>query len=251
MHTGPAALRGQGPRAGFSLVELLVVIGIITLLVTLLTVAVVAVKRYWERTEARLAMQQMAAGFTSLKREYDLDPGAPLAVWGGGRVAAGTAEFTDPGRDFAAAGIGPGDEVLVLTPEIQFRRAVTARTGNVLTLAGAPFPATRNDLVYFVIRSGDGQWPEIQPDRELDPRNPAWAAGFTPHVNTRGIRQFDPTARRIRDGRFRDPWGTPYGYRLAPGPEAVAEQLFSAGPDAKPGTADDLVQPVTEVPFKP
>jgi hypothetical protein len=121
----------------------------------------------------------------------------------------------------------------------------------VLTLAGAPFAAEAKDLTYFIIRSAGGQWPEVQPDRELDPKNSAWATSFTPHVNTRGMKQFDRMARRIRDGRFRDPWGAPYGYRLLPGPDAVTEQLFSTGPDLKPGTADDLVQPMTEIPFKP
>jgi len=44
----------------------------------------------------------------------------------------------------------------------------------------------------------------------------------------------------IAEESLKDPWGTDYHYRLAPGADLVPFKLWSNGPDRKDGTDDDI-----------
>jgi prepilin-type N-terminal cleavage/methylation domain-containing protein len=237
-------------RRGFTLVELMVTIVIIAALISLVSVGIVAVLRYLERSRARLSMQGMSAGLVSLKKDYELGTGLPLGVYTNGRTARGTTEFTDEDRDFSAEGVGVGAEILIIsTPN--FRRKVTGHDSNVLTLDGPPFAESGRELAYFVIKPGGERHPRIQPVRELDPKGKAWASSFTPHLNSRKTKYFEYRAERVQNGFFRDPWGRPYVYELTLGQGVVIERFYTAGRDGKPGTGDDLEQVASTVPFKP
>jgi prepilin-type N-terminal cleavage/methylation domain-containing protein len=238
-------------RRGFSLVELLVVIGIIALLLTMLTAGIVAVKRYQARAEAALTMKEMAKSFAAMKKAYDFGLDLPVGVYVGGETTSGTTDFTDPRATFAAEGVGAGDELLLLEGAAQGSRKVTGRTGNVLHLAGAPFAKSERSLAYFIVGASGENCPRVYPAKELHPNMNAWRSSFTPHLNTRRASFFDVPARKVRDGWFRDPWGTPYAYRLVPRKDVIAELLLSAGPDRKFGTADDIEELLAEVPFTP
>lgn len=249
---GDKGIRSNRNRSGFSLLELLVVIGIIALLVTMLTAVIMHIRSGTvPQAKAKLTMKGMNAGFTNLKENHSFPASLPVGVNVSGETRKGTTDFADPRVDFATDGIGAGDEVFILEGTAQGRRKVTGRTGNVLHLAGASFGASERSLGYFVIRANGEGYPRIYPAKELRPSMRAWRASFTPHLNKRKGTFFDIRAKDVRDGWFRDPWGTPYAYRLVPRKDVIAELLVSAGPDRKVGTPDDIEETLAEVPFTP
>ncbi|MHC4914279.1 MAG: prepilin-type N-terminal cleavage/methylation domain-containing protein [Planctomycetota bacterium] len=240
-----------GRSRGYTLVELLVVIGIIAMLTTMLTVGIIAVKRYRAIVEARLAMDNMQLGVTSLRQAQDWGQGTPLGVLVGARVAAGSNDLVHDGRDFAADGVSAGDRVFILGGAGALSREVTAVAGPTLTVDGASFTKSERDLEYFLILASGEPLPRVHPVRELDPANKAWASEFTPLVNHRKKRYFDCPADDVRDGWFRDPWGNPYACEPAPRGKVVVERLFSRGPDGKPGTPDDIERVLSEISLAP
>jgi prepilin-type N-terminal cleavage/methylation domain-containing protein len=241
------AARGRG---GFSLLELLVVIGILALLIGMVTTVIIGVKDHQRRAEAKLTLQEFSKGMISLKMGCNIDPGTPVGVFGGGQTSAGTTDFTDLRRDFAADGIAVGDELFILDGAAQGKRTINGLAGKVLSLSGASFTKSERSLTYFLIKSSGEAYPLIHPARELHPTNTAWAGSFTPHLNHRKIPYFNCPAGKVRDGWFRDPWGTPYAYGFDQDGGAIIERLVSAGRDRKFGTDDDIEKSVAEIPFE-
>lgn len=64
--------------------------------------------------------------------------------------------------------------------------------------------------------------------------------GQVPRSLNELLEKDEPTGEALMASIPDDPWGTPYGYRVQ-GPDEYT--ITSAGPDRKPGTADDLRWP--------
>ncbi len=234
---------------GFTLVELMVVMAIISILITMVVTGIWGARRHFAKVEAKLTMKNMHVGLTSLKRNADYDPMTPIGVWTGGRTGKGATSFTDPDRDFGADGISAGDTVYILSGADTGERSVTAVSVSTLTLDGANFTADELSLDYFIIKDGGEAYPEIDLAKELDPTNKAWSATFTPHLNGRKRRYYPCKDKRIKNGEFQDPWGHPYVYSLKRDDDVIIEKIGCAGIDGLPGTKDDIEEVITEIPF--
>ena len=171
--------RMRATSAGFTLLELLTVMTIISLLVGLSLPVYSAFSRHREIVKAENDMSQAAMAVKMLKDEYDYDD--------------------------------------VLGIDVK---------GNIIN--------TLDEAIFM----------------ELDPRNAAWQATYTPYLNSRKKQYFPLKAQHIKkvgvDVKVVDPWSNPYQYRVVE--ETVGdttyfvEKIWSWGPDKKDGTNDDIVR---------
>lgn len=203
-----------------------------------------------------MTMKDMHIGLTSLKRNCEFDPMTPFGVHADGEVERGSNRFSAAGRDFRAARIAPGARLYILEALLYVRsdedargRIVAAVDGDTLTLKGRKFTADGKKLEYFIVRADGSNWPEIDLAKELHPTNPAWAEDYVPHLNKRKRLYYPCKEKRIKDGRYVDPWGTPYVYVLRREGDLIVEKIVSAGRDEKWGTKDDLEEIMTEIPL--
>lgn len=176
------------PRNGFTLIELLVVIAIIGTLIGLLLPAVQAARQASFRASASSDIAQLSQAVEQFKATY-------------------TAKYLP-------AGFYASNSYMNGTPQHDESRIYlkTIWRNTVGPLTGTAYPSTCPDiglldgsrcLVFFL---GGPGWLTGSPERGL-------AAGSNPFASG-GERKifFDFPARRISNGRFLDPWGTPYFY---------------------------------------
>jgi len=244
------ARRRRNPGRGFTLLELMVVMAIISILVSMAVAGLWMVRSYYHKAEARLTMKQMHVGMINMKKNCEYDPMIPVGVYTSGRTQVGTSRFSDPGRDFDADGIVSGDRLYILGGVDKGMRSISGAVDSVLTVSGAAFRQNQRELEYFITRGSGEAYPLVDLGKELDPNNKAWRKTFTPHLNGRRLRYYTCSDGRIRDGQFHDPWGQAYVYALEPGDEVLVEKIMCAGADTRMGTSDDLEEIVTEIPFK-
>ncbi len=249
MTSRSSTVQTRGPARGFTLVELMMVISIIALLISMTVTGIWGARRHFSKTEARLTMQAMHTGLTSLKRNAEYDPMTPLGVYTAGQTAEGTTTFTDAGRDFVAEGIAVDDVIYILGDDESSERVITAVSGTQLTLDGANFTSSELAMDYFIIKSSGEGYPEINLPKELNPSNSAWSGTFTAHLNGRKRLYYPCKEKRIRNGEFLDPWGKLYVYSLALDDDTIVEKITCGGPDGVIGTNDDLEEVMTEIPF--
>jgi prepilin-type N-terminal cleavage/methylation domain-containing protein len=165
--------------AGFTLVELLVVISIIAVLAGLLLPALSGTKTKARIAEARLEMRQIVNAISTYKADYQRLPAGDLAA------GAGVPDFT-----YGTANTGFGGYAIANTPLVPGdfetnNSEIVAITGDLPAFAdGTPtlndnhrYNPRRNDLLDYKSSTGTSAAPK-------------------PDVGT--------------DGVYRDPWGSPY-----------------------------------------
>jgi prepilin-type N-terminal cleavage/methylation domain-containing protein len=236
-------------NAGFTLVELMVVMSIIAILISMVVSGIWMARRHYAKTEARVTMQQMRIGMINLKQNNNYDPMIPIGVYTSGRTQASGNNFSDLHRDFAADGIDVGDKIYILGGSNSGERNVEVVSVSILTVDGTPFTKNERDLEYFIIKGGGEYYPEVDLGKELDPNNKAWAKTYEPHLNGRKLRYYTCKPRRVRDGQFVDPWGKAYRYMLVPEDGKIVEKIVCGGMDTQVGTDDDLEEVIAEIPF--
>jgi prepilin-type N-terminal cleavage/methylation domain-containing protein len=259
---GTSSIGGRPPstrrlRAGFTLVELLMVICIIGILLGLLMSGIHAVKRVACRKEAELTIDNLTIGVINLKRNCMFE--TVLGAYTSGRTTAGGTLFEDARHDFTVGGVNAGCTVYILSGKSVGPRSVSAvADAHKLTLDGAPFAVGEINLEYYVVKSGGIDWPVVNVVKELAPANDAWAATFTPHINGRKMTYFDCKPSRIMTiagvKQYMDPWGQPYFYRLRwldldknGVSETLVEEVGSTGGDIRLNTEDDIFREVSRM----
>jgi prepilin-type N-terminal cleavage/methylation domain-containing protein len=246
------AERGTRNR-GFTLLELMVVMAIISILISMTVGVIWGVRRHYARVDARMTMKQLRIGMINLKQNNNYDPMLPIGVWTSGQTVKNATDFKDLNRDFTADGVVNGDELYLLGGANVGKRAVTGVAGSVLTLDGSNFDRTETGLDYFILKgvvAGDiTYYPEVNLGKELDPNNKVWKATYSPHMNGRRLRYYTCKPKRIQGGEFVDPWGHAYAYELVPDGQVIVERIVCAGADGKLGTDDDVEEVITEIPF--
>jgi len=235
-------------RWGFTLIELMVVVGIITILIGLLMGGVWLARRAFFRSEAKLTLEQLKTGIINMRRNYEYD--TVLGAYTSGKTIVGTPTFQDAYRDFAAAGIIPGqDKLYVLGGRSAGEYTIAAVTATEITVT-KNFTYGEPNLDYYIGRPDGTSWPKIELGKELDPMNPEWMVGFVPHLNSRKTRYYIAKPGRVQNvggtKQLVDPWGQPYIYRIERldtdkdgKVDTILEKVISPGEDTKVDTKDD------------
>jgi prepilin-type N-terminal cleavage/methylation domain-containing protein len=245
-------------RAGFSLVELMVVILVISVLVGLIMAGIHMAQVAAYKNEAKLTLDQLTIGIFNMKRNYSF--GTVLGANTSGRTVASSAKFQDPIHDFTAsgAGIAAGDKLYILAGKAAGPRTITAVAAHELGVDGGNFGAGEINLDYYVAKADGTSWPTVDIVKELDPTNAAWTSTFTPLLNSRKKGYFNCRPGYIKTvaatKQYTDPWQNPYIYRLHwldtnndGTDETLAEEVVCSGPDGKVGTKDDFIQEVSRL----
>lgn len=207
---------GPTPRPGYTMVELLVVILIISILAALTTAAVLKVSASGQKASAASEVNNLTIALTSFKQKYGFAPPAYVvetAEDGKSRprrfqfpVSTQQPEHAILKRMFPrwnpplAGGTGPGYDLANMPPSYQ-----------AMVTAG---PLDSNQVMVLFL-GGPGML--LGPASGLQT---GWDVGgpYAPTGNTRKDALFDFPENRLKpesgthDGRFRDPWGTPYAY---------------------------------------
>jgi len=255
---GGLKVEGRGRRAGFTIVELMVVILVIGVLITLLLSGIYAVRKNAYRREAELTLENMKVGIINLKRNCQFE--TVLGVYTSGRTVASDNKFQDTLHDFGAAGIGAGAKLYIIggAGASGMPRNITGVTPHELAVDGAPFATGETNLEYYIVKAGGTAWPTLDIAKELEPGNQAWSSTYVPHINGRRMAYFTcKKGRIVTTGgvtNYTDPWGKPYHYRLrwldlnSDGTnETLLEEILSSGEDTAVNDADDKGDFVKEV----
>lgn len=215
LHPQPSTLHR---RRGFTLLELLIVITIISMLIAMLTTGLTMARKQMLKSEASATIQNMKGAIIDMKRNYSCED-MVLGCYSGGRAIKDQAIFRDPSRDFVAAGIARGDKLFIVEGgaageyTIDPAPAAAAPTELRLTATGfTAFSAGEVDLDYFILRnprsaedgyeachpSADDKnvlYPAVDVPRELDPANLAWTRTYTTGMTAKDTVTFSDGSR--------------------------------------------------------
>lgn len=257
---------GPTPRPGYTMIELLVVILIISILAALTTAAVIKVSVAGKKASAVSEINNLNIALTSFKQKYGLIPPAYVVESDGTGpqvrrfqfpVSTLQPEHAILKRMFQrwnpplAGGTGPLYDLTTMPPSYQAMVTAGPLDSNQVMVLFLGGPGT-------LLGPGSGY-------------QTGWDVGgpYAPIGNTRKDPLFDFPDNRMKpesgahDGRFRDPWGTPYAYFSSNGsnydPRFIypwysteAPRMFASGITAQPAptTYTPPTTPLTPAPMQ-
>lgn len=246
------------PRSGFTLIELLVTITIVTILMSLLLVAVQNVRESFRRTQAKDEIGQFGVAASFFKQKYGSHP-----LWFGSNIPPGQkfrlcTNYKDHRGEFLRDSNGqvwPEVSVLLqMWPNLNMN-------DNGLRLRGIPIPHDMaieldpTQWFFFLLTGGEhcefSGLCENQRQVFSPPQSPTEKRSQFLSINN--SRKFWNMSAQEYDGYYRDPWDTPYvvhlsRYSFGPQRGTMATmdqmknsfQIVSAGKDKKFSSDDDL-----------
>lgn len=221
-------------RAGFTLIELLVVIAIMAVLMGLLLGAVQKTRGSISRARAFTEINQLDAACTAFKQKYGFNPPSHVIDPNTGnavrfKVPLVAVQASSTGQDYAS--------YMVLrrmfprwTPNLPDGVTITPP----LPMAGQVLDPNQA-MVYFLAgpyaAGGQGNgWDKT------GPFIPSGAAKDGPFYDDFQLSRLKDGSGNV-DGRYRDPWGTPYAYFSSnPGGTYDARIQFTWASDPAPNT---------------
>ncbi len=184
-------MQRMSPRKGFTLIELLVVIAIIATLIGLLLPGVQAARQAALRASASSDIAQLTQAVEQYKSTYT------VKYLPAGFVSKGGA------TQYAASGSSTTDDDSRIYLKTTWRNSIS---GTGPFNSAAPNLGTLNGSQCMVFFLGGTGWFTGTADRGFAGGSNPFAAGGDRKIF------FDFPTKRVTNGQFLDPWGTPYYY---------------------------------------